>query len=137
MECMQMKFILDTHTWIWWNMHPANLSSKVRSLITNSNLYESLLLSAISPWEFSKLIEKKRIGISCDPEEWINQALDMPKLRLIPLSPVIAYRSTVLPLPFHGDPADQIIVATAREENATILTKDKNIRQYKHARTLW
>ena len=132
-----MKYILDTHTWIWWNMHPAKLSDKVRSLVTDSNLYECLLLSAISPWEFSKLLEKKRIGISCDPEEWINQALDMPKLRLVPLSPVIAYRSTVLPHPFNGDPADQIIVATAREENATILTKDKMIVQYKHVRTLW
>ena len=132
-----MKYILDTHTWIWWNMHPAKLSGKVRSLITDSNLYECLLLSAISPWEFSKLLEKKRIGISCDPEEWINQAIDMPKLRLVPLSPVIAYRSTVLPQPFNGDPADQIIVTTAREENATILTKDKIIRQYKHVRTLW
>jgi len=132
-----MKYILDTHTWIWWNMHPGKLSVKVRSLIANPELYENLLLSAVSPWEFSKLLEKKRIGISCDPEEWINQALEMPKLRLVPLSPVIAYRSTVLPQPFAGDPADQIIVATAREKNATILTKDKNIRQYKYARTLW
>lgn len=132
-----MKYILDTHTWIWWNMHPRKLSVKVRSLIASPKLYEYLLLSAISPWEFSKLLEKKRIGISCNPEEWINQALEMPKLRLVPLSPVIAYRSTVLPQPFPGDPADQIIVATAREENATVLTKDKNIRQYKHVRTLW
>jgi PIN domain nuclease of toxin-antitoxin system len=96
-----------------------------------------LLLSAISPWEFSKLLEKGRIGISCDPESWMDMALDMPKLRLVPLSPSLAYRSTVLPKPFHGDPADQIIVATAREENATILTKDENIRGYKHVRSLW
>jgi PIN domain nuclease of toxin-antitoxin system len=132
-----MKYILDTHTWIWWNMNPGKLSAKVRSLIAKSGLYEDFLLSAISPWEFSKLLEKKRIGISCDPEEWINQALEMPKLRLVPLSPAIAYRSTVLPQTFPGDPADQIIVATAREENATILTKDKNIQQYKYVRTLW
>ena len=132
-----MKYILDTHAWIWWNTRPRKLSAKVRSLIAGPRLYEELLLSAISPWEFSKLLEKKRIGISCNPEEWINQALEMPKLRLVPISPAIAYRSTVLPQPFPGDPADQIIVATAREENATILTKDKNIRQYKHVRTLW
>ena len=118
-------------------MHPRKLSAKVRSLIASPELYEYLLLSAISPWEFSKLLEKKRIGISCDPEQWINQALEMPKLRLVPLSPVIVYRSTVLPRSFPGDPADQIIVATAREENATVLTKDKNIRQYKHVRALW
>ena len=137
MERVQMKYLLDTHAWIWWNMHPQKLSVKARSLISKPKQYEEILLSAISPWEFSKLLEKERLGISCEPEEWINQALDMPKLRLVPLSPILAYRSTVLPQPFHGDPADQIIVATAREENAAVLTSDKNIRQYKHVRTLW
>ena len=132
-----MKYLLDTHVWIWWNAHPQKLSVKAKSLIKKSERYDELLLSSISPWEFSKLLEKGRIGISCDPESWINSALDMPKLRLVPLTPLLAYRSTVLPQPFHGDPADQIIVATAREENATILTRDKIIREYKHVRSLW
>lgn len=132
-----MKYILDTHTWIWWNMHPQKLSAKVRSLLSTPEQYNSLLLSAISPWEFSKLLEKKRIGISCNPEEWISEALDMPKLRLVPLTPTIAYRSTSLPQPFNGDTADQIIVATTREENATILTRDKIIQKYEHVRSLW
>jgi PIN domain nuclease of toxin-antitoxin system len=132
-----MKYLLDTHVWIWWHMHPQNLSRKITSLIKKKDRYDELLLSAISPWEFSKLLEKGRIGISCDPESWINSALDMPKLRLVPLSPVLAYRSTILPPPFHGDPADQIIVATAREEKATILTRDKIILKYKHVRSLW
>ncbi len=134
---MQMKYLLDTHTWIWWHMHPQNLSRKVKILIGNTSKYDELLLSAISPWEFSKLLEKRRIGISCDPEDWINAALDLPKLRLVHLSPILAYRSTILPQPFHDDPADQIIVATAREENATILTKDQSILKYKHVRSFW
>jgi len=132
-----MKYLLDTHTWIWWHMNPQNLSQKVKRLIRDTSKYDELLLSAISPWEFSKLLEKKRIGISCDPEDWINRALDMPKLRLVPLSPVLAYHSTVLPQPFHNDQADQIIVASAREENAAILTKDERILIYKHVRSLW
>jgi PIN domain nuclease of toxin-antitoxin system len=56
---------------------------------------------------------------------------------VVPLTPTLAYRSTVLPPPFHDDPADQIIVATAREENATILSKDQLIRTYPHVRTVW
>ncbi len=132
-----MRYLLDTHVWIWWNMHPKKLSAKVRTLLSTPKCYEELLLSAISPWEFSKLLEKEKIGISCNPEEWIAEALDMPKLRLVSLTPTIAYRSTSLPQPFHGDPADQIIVATAREENATILTKDKLIRNYKQVRCFW
>jgi len=118
-------------------MHPQNLSKKVLSLIGDTTKYSELLLSAISPWEFSKLLEKGRIGISYDPKDWIDSALDMPKLRLVPLSPAIAYRSTILPQPFHNDPADQIIVATAREEDATILSKDERILAYQHAKSLW
>lgn len=132
-----MKYLLDTHTWIWWNMRPRKLSKRVRSLISTPKKYEELLLSAISPWEFSKLLQKGRLGISLHPEDWIRLALEMPKLRLVPLSPVIAYRSTILPQPFHEDPADQIIVSTAREEDATILTLDKRIRSYPHVASLW
>jgi PIN domain nuclease of toxin-antitoxin system len=134
---VQMKYLLDTHTWIWWNMNPKKLSKKVKKLIHDTEGYDELLLSAISPWEFSKLLEKKRLGISCNPEDWIKAALDMPKLRVIPLHPILAYRSTILPQPFHDDPADQIIVASAREENATILTKDQKILTYKHVKSLW
>ena len=61
----------------------------------------------------------------------------MPKLRLVPLSLVLSYRSTVLAQPFHNDPADQIIVATASEENATILTKDEKNLSYENARSFW
>jgi len=133
----QMKYLLDTHTWVWWNMEPKKLSRKARAAIEDTQRYSEILLSAISPWEFCKLLEKERIGISCDPEEWMSEALRMPKLRLVPLTPAIAYRSTILPPPFHDDPADQIIVATARQENATIVSKDQFIRDYPHVRTAW
>ena len=132
-----MRYLLDTHAWIWWSMHPQKLSGRVRSLISTPSRYEELLLSAISPWEFAKLLEKRRLAISCGVEEWILRALEIPKLRLVPLSPALAYRSTVLPQPFHDDPADQIIVATAREENATVLTSDERIRSYSHCRSMW
>jgi PIN domain nuclease of toxin-antitoxin system len=132
-----MKFLLDTHTWIWWNVNPPKLSRKVKSIISDDGSYDELLLSAISPWEFCKLIEKNKLAIASDPEEWIASALDMPKLRLVPLSPAIACRSTILPNPFHDDPSDQIIVATARQEQATILTKDQRILNYNGVTSLW
>jgi PIN domain nuclease of toxin-antitoxin system len=132
-----MKYLLDTHTWIWWHMRPANLSDRVASIIGDSDNYGELLLSAISPWEFCKILEKGRLGISMAPLEWMDRALEMPKLRLVPLSPKLVYCSTTLPQPFHSDPADQIIVATAREENAVILTKDERILSYGQVRSLW
>ena len=132
-----MTYLLDTHAWIWWNMRPEKLSTRVRTLIAAPSRYDELLLAAISLWEFAKLLEKGRLAVSCDPEEWLDVALQMPKLRLVPLAPSIAYRSTILPQPFHGDPADQIIVATAREEDATVLTSDQRIRSYAHCRSIW
>ncbi len=132
-----MTYLLDTHVWIWWNMHPEKLSARVRTLISAPNRYDEMLLSAISLWEFAKLLEKKRLAISCDPEEWMSEAFQMPKLRLVPLSPSIAYRSTTLPQPFHDDPADQIVVATARDENATVMTSDARIQSYAHCRSIW
>lgn len=131
-----MKYLLDTHTWIWWNLKPESLSPKVLRLI-QSGRYEALLLSAISVWEFSKLIEKRRLTISCDGREWITQALAIPKLRVVELSPEISWLSTQLPAPFHDDPADQMIVATARAENAVLLTVDRLLRSYPHIRTDW
>jgi len=131
-----MKYLLDTHVWIWWNTQPDKLSHKARAAIESSGDKE-LLLSAISPWEFCKLLEKGRIEITCDPAEWISEALRMTNIRLVPLTPTIALKSTTLPQPFHDDPADQIIVATAREEIATIITKDYLIRNYPNTKTTW
>jgi len=132
-----LKYLLDTHIWIWWNTNIQKLSNEIKDIIADPDNYEEILLSAISIWEFCKLLEKGKIGISTDPLDWIKMALDITGLRFVPLTPVIAYKSTSLPQPFHNDPADQIIVATAREENATILTKDQNILNYKQVRSLW
>ena len=131
-----MKYLLDTHVWIWWNLNPSKLSKKTIKIITDTKNYDEMLLSAISIWEFCKLVEKKRLVISCDTEEWINNAIVMPKFRIVQLTSTISYKSTSLPPPFHNDPADQIIVATAREENATILTSDHRILNYKNVRVL-
>lgn len=132
-----MKYLLDTHVWIWWNMNPSKLSKKVISILTNSDKYEKLYLSIISVWEFCKLIEKKRLIISCDTQEWIDNALQMQKLKLMHLTPGILLKSTTLPQPFHNDPADQIIVATARQKQVPIISKDTRMLNYHHAEIIW
>ena len=58
LESFRVKYLLDTHAWIWWNSKPSALSPNVLKLIQNSK-YEELLLSSISVWEFSKLLEKR------------------------------------------------------------------------------
>ncbi len=132
-----MKYLLDTHTWIWWNSNPSNLSNKVKELIEDLKNYEELLLSVISIWEFSKLLEKGRLKISVNGYTWIEQALILPKLKVCELTPQTAFNSTTLPQPIHDDPADQILIATARIENAVIITKDQLIQNYPHVKTIW
>lgn len=69
-------------------------------------------------------------------EEWFEAALAYPAIRLLPLTPEIAVESTRLPGDFHKDPADQIIVATARIYDCPLITSDKRIRHYTHVQTV-
>lgn len=131
-----MNYLLDTHTWIWWNQNPSALSKAALEEI-RSGRYDRLLLSSISVWEFSKLVSKRRIAIGIDGWTWIERALKMPCLKVVPLTPEVAWHSSQLPQPFHDDPADQVIVATARAENATIITADRLIQNYPHVRSFW
>ena len=91
-------------------------------------------VSAISCWEVAKLVERGRLSLPCPVLDWIRQALAYPGVRLIELSPRISVESTQLPGTFHRDPADQIIVATARVLDAPLVTMDAKISAYPHVR---
>lgn len=132
-----MRYLLDTHTWVWWNADPVKLSSKTRRLLSGRTKSTELLLSCASVWEFCRWLREGRLALSCTAEEWIEKALDAPGLRLVPLTPRIAYLATVLPGPFQGDEVDAILAATARVENVTILTKDARLASYRHVQSLW
>lgn len=93
-----------------------------------------MAVSAISCWEVSKLVERGRLTLPCPPHDWLQQALTYPGIRLIELSPRICVESTQLPGTFHRDPADQIIVATARVLDAPLVTVDAKILAYPHVK---
>lgn len=93
-------------------------------------------MSVISCWEVAKLVELKRLTFEMDVYGWINQALSYPGIQLIEFSPRIAVESTQLPGEFHRDPADQIIVATARIHDSPLLTMDKKILNYEHVKLI-
>ena len=131
-----MRYLLDTHIWIWANAAPESLSKKHRELLENLQSEGEILLSAISLWELCKLVEKERITLFEDTEAWVKAALDMAKLRVIPLGFSVFFKSTTLPQPFHNDPADQMIVATARMYDATVVTQDRLIRSYRHVKSV-
>lgn len=132
-----MNFLLDTHVWIWWAARPEKLSYKAREILINGAGDHRLLLSTISLWEFCKLVEKKRLKLSCSPGEWIMEALRLPGLETVPITPETAWDSTSLPDCPVSDPADQIITAAARTTGAVLITADSSLLAYPHVRTLW
>jgi len=94
-------------------------------------------IASISIWEFAMMVTKGRINVKIDPKCWLNNAISNSGLRVIELTPEIAMESCNLPGGFHKDPADRIIVATARTHNLTLLTKDRKIIEYPHVKAIW
>jgi PIN domain nuclease of toxin-antitoxin system len=123
--------LLDTHCWIWMQggLEP-RFSPEGLITLQKAARDANLMVSAISVWEVALLESKRRISLDMDCTRWIREALDTPGLTLVPLTPEIAVHSTRLPGDFHGDPADRIIVATARLEGARLLTKDRKLLDY-------
>ncbi len=126
----QHKLVLDTHVWIWLMMGSSQLSRSFQEAIKQSQKHHGILVSIISVWEVGMLAEKKRIQLDMDPLDWVFQALDFSGMRLVQISPKIAIQSTRLPGAVHGDPADRILVATAHEENAVLVTCDEKLLRY-------
>jgi PIN domain nuclease of toxin-antitoxin system len=118
--------VLDTHIWVWWIYNDDRLSEKYRHAIQRAE-EDGLGLSVISCWEVAKLVEVQKLTLHCPLDEWMNTALSYPGIELLELTPHIAIESTRLPGRFHRDPADQIIVATARVHEAQLLTIDEKI----------
>ncbi len=123
--------VLDTHIWIWWIHGAAQLPPHYFDLIQEQEA-EGLGVSVISCWEIAKLVEGGKIILPLPLDLWLTQALAYPGIRLLDLTPQVAVESTQLPGVFHRDPADQIIVATARLYNCPLVTVDQKIRAYAH-----
>lgn len=87
-------------------------------------------MSAITPWEIALLAGKGRLALGRDTGAWIEEALALPGIALAPITPAIAVDSVGLPGDFHADPADRLIIATARHADATLFTVDHAILDY-------
>lgn len=124
------SLILDTHAWIWFVDGSPELSVSARRQIESIAAGGEILISSISVWEVGMLENRGRLRLTKAIWDWINDALSAPALRLVPLSAAIALESCFLPGRFHQDPADRFIVATARIEQATIVSRDRRILAY-------
>jgi PIN domain nuclease of toxin-antitoxin system len=124
---------VDTHIWVWWMSQPDRLAAHQRQLLERG-ANQALGVSVISCWEVAKLVEYGRLKLDRPVGLWIERALAEPGVFLLHLDPQIVVESTRLPQPFHRDPADQLLVATARVFDCPFLTEDSKIISYPHVR---
>jgi len=123
--------LLDTRIWIWvLEGAVPEIGHAAQNAVMEAGAIGKVLVSAISVWEVGMLEAKGRIRFSLEVGEWVRRALAAPGVHLAPLTPEIALDSTRLPEPVHGDPADRILVATARRMGATLVTRDTRILDY-------
>ena len=88
----------------------------------------------MSIWELAMLEKRGRVALPRNIRSWIEDALSPPGVSVAPLTPEIAVESVHLPGDLHGNPADRMLIATARVLGATLLTKDHRMIQYARQR---
>lgn len=123
--------LLDTHAWIWLRAGETGRFRRASlEAVTGAAARSALRVSVISVWEIAMLVAKGRLQLGLPVSDWIRRALAAPGLLLAELTPEIAVEACNLPGDFDGDPADRIIVATARLTGATLFTRDRSILAY-------
>ncbi len=131
--------VLDTHVLIWAIHEDPRLGSAAARTLEADGRAMLVGVSAISPWEIALLAERGRLRLDRDVVEWIEAVLDLPGFRLLPIEPAIAVASVRLPGTLTRDPADRLIVATARHHGAQLMTADRAMLDYGaagHVRTV-
>ncbi len=128
--------VMDTHIWWWAISEPAQLFRRARSLLAKTPP-EQRVIASISIWEFAMMVTRGRIQLTISPDEWLDYAISKTGITILNLDSRTALESCNLPGKFHKDPADRIIVATARIHQAKLITRDQKIIDYPHVTTVW
>ena len=130
--------VLDTHILIWWATGDiAKLSANAITAINQELEGGEIIISSITAWEIAMLVAKERIVISMDLEQWLSTIAQIEAVKFYAVDNDIAVKSASLPGEFHKDPADRMIVATARKLGCGLVTADEKIINYQHVKTIW
>jgi PIN domain nuclease of toxin-antitoxin system len=119
--------LLDTHAWVWWICGDSRLAPRERQALDNLPPSERPVLAEISLWEVAMLVERGRLELDIDLERWLALASAPATVELARVTPAVAAEVARLPEKFHRDPADRLIVATARVKKLPVLTRDRRI----------
>jgi PIN domain nuclease of toxin-antitoxin system len=127
--------LLDTHCWLWAQLGLIQkLSKAALDAIRRAESKGNLRISVISIWELAMLEKRGRVALPMNVRTWVDEALSKPGIDVAPLTGEIMIESVYLPGDLHGDPADRMLVATARVLGATLLTKDDQLIRYSRQR---
>jgi PIN domain nuclease of toxin-antitoxin system len=132
-----ISYLLDTHILFWWRMDFSRLSSAQAQILDElEERAEPAGLSAISLRELAQMIHRGRAIVDMELNAWLDSIESHPLLTILPLTAKIAAESVRLGDDVPNDPADQIIVATARCHNLTLITADERIRKWGKVRVV-
>jgi PIN domain nuclease of toxin-antitoxin system len=122
--------LLDTHVWIWlMDGALGEIAPDAVQAVQEAGARGAVLVSTISAWEVAMLHAKGRLRLSMDVREWVRRGFAAPGLRLTEFSVAVAVESAELHQ-VHGDPADRILIATARRTGAALVTRDRQILEH-------
>jgi PIN domain nuclease of toxin-antitoxin system len=121
--------LLDTHVWLWWLLGSSRLPAKERAALDRLGSHGALRLAAVSLWEAQMLHAKGRLVLDRAFDVWIREAAAAGVVEIVPLDVEVVIALADLPATFHGDPADRLIVATARVHRLPLATHDRAIRR--------
>jgi PIN domain nuclease of toxin-antitoxin system len=122
--------LLDTHAAVWITEDQPLASTAVEAIDTAYQAGSTVFVSAITAWEIGLLVSRNRLNLVANPERWFQRLLAIPGVKLAELSPNILIASSFLPGEPPRDPADRIILATARDLGATLITRDRLLLKY-------
>ena len=121
--------LLDTHPLIWFTQGDKFLGSKARQIIQDAIDSDEALVSPITFWETAMLARKGRLSLGRSVQDWA-QAILGTGVKAAEITPHIAMSAGDLPSDIHGDPADRLIIATARAFGCPLVTADRQILAY-------
>jgi PIN domain nuclease of toxin-antitoxin system len=127
---MTQPLLLDTCAALWIVAGAPVAKAAMQALEETAKQDVAVKISPITAWEIGLLARKGRFRSSLSPQRWFDQLLGLPGVELCELSPEVLIASSFLPGTFHGDPADRILAATAREHRYRVMTRDQALLQY-------